>query len=491
MGRRLKPATPWLAAILLWWWVRLHNLLQLPAFIDEGAQLQWARLVWRMQPFHGASDGKLLGIWLGAALWPFAGGLWLLRVAGLLVGVCGFAALLATARRWLGARAAVVAAALLLVLPHAHFFERMAVADAVSPALLMLVLWSGLHALAAQRTRAWAVICGALLAAAVLAKLSNLVFAAIPFLIALVWLRPAVWRRQLAALLQIYLAAVVVLLPVWLALTLVQSDMGFDLLSSKGPHTLGETIIETGKIVRSLPGSVAAYWTMPLLVLAGLLWAAGLASRRRMALFCGFAAAAFLVLVVTRSTDGMFESRYLLPVLPLLALLAGAGAERLLGAASARAQMLLSLLALGAAVPALQFVMLTWVAPQQLPLGAFPDRWEYITGWPSGFALRAVAAELAGRNAPLTVITVDQGSWERLQAHLPYGSQVRAVVRPLKDWRAGRVPPGMQPDDLLLLDHPRDDGVPQQLGVGLSAVETYYRPQRESWVTLYRVQPAP
>ena len=93
--------------MLLWWWVRLHNLLQLPAFIDEGAHLQWARLVWRMQPFHGASDGKLLGIWLGAAFWPFAGGLWLLRVAGLLVGVCGFAALLATARRWKAARSAI------------------------------------------------------------------------------------------------------------------------------------------------------------------------------------------------------------------------------------------------------------------------------------------------------------------------------------------------------------------------------------------------
>ena len=123
--------------MLLWWWVRLHNLLQLPAFIDEGAHLQWARLVWHLQPFHSASDGKLLGIWLGAAFWPFAGGLWLLRVAGLLVGVCGFAALLATARRWLGARAAVAAAALLIVLPHAHFFERMAVADAVSSAFLV------------------------------------------------------------------------------------------------------------------------------------------------------------------------------------------------------------------------------------------------------------------------------------------------------------------------------------------------------------------
>jgi len=43
----------------------------------------------------------------------------------------------------------------------------------------------------------------------------------------------------------------------------------------------------------------------------------------------------------------------------------------------------------------------------------------------------------------------------------------------------------------LLLDHPRDDALPQQLGVSLSAVETYYRPQREAWVTLYRVQPAP
>ena len=477
--------------MLLWWWVRLHNLLQLPAFIDEGAQLQWARLVWRLQPFHGASDGKLLGIWLGAALWPFAGGLWLLRVAGLLVGVCGFAALLATARRWLGVRAAVVAAALMLVLPHAHFFERMAVADALSPALLMLVLWSGLHALSAQRTRTWAVICGALLAAAVLAKLSNLAFAAIPFLIALVWLRPAVWRSQLVALCQVYLAALVVLLPVWLALTLVQSDMGFDLLRSKGPHTLGETIIETGKIVRSLPSIVAVYWTVPLFAVAGLLWAAGLAGRKRMALFCGFAAAAFLVLVVTRSTDGMFESRYLLPMLPLLALLAGAGAEWLLGDASARARLLLALVAIGAAGPALQFMWFTWVAPQQLPLGAFPDRWEYITGWPSGFALRAAAAGLAARNAPLTVIAVDQGSWERMQAHLPYGSQVKAVVWQPKDWRAGSGPPGMQPDDLLLLDHPRDDAVPQKLGVRLSAAETYYRPQRESWVTLYRVQPAP
>ncbi len=477
--------------MLLWWWVRLHNLLQLPAFIDEGAHLQWARLVWRLQPFHGASDGKLLGIWLGAALWPFAGGLWLLRVAGLLLGACGFAALLATAQRWLGVRAAGVAAALFIVVPHAHFFERMAVADAISPALLILVVWSSLHALTGQRTRTWAAICGGLLAAAVLAKLSNLVFAAIPFLIALVWLRPAAWRSQLLALLKVYLAAFILLLPVWFALTLVHSDMGFDLLVQKGPQTLAETIVETGKIVRSLPSIIAVYWTMPLFALASLLWAAGLAGRKRMALFCGFAAAAFLMLVVTRSTDGMFESRYLLPMLPLLALLAGAGAEQLLGAVRARAQMLLSLVALGAAVPALQFVWLTWVAPQQLPLGAFPDRWEYITGWPSGYALRAAAAGLAARNVPVTVVTVDQGSWERLQAHLPYGSQVSAVVRPLQEWRAGILPPGMQRDDLLLLDHPRDDALPQQLGVSLSAVETYYRPQREAWVTLYQLQPAP
>ena len=68
---------------------------------------------------------------------------------------------------------------------------------------------------------------------------------------------------------------------------------------------------------------------------------------------------------------------------------------------------------------------------------------------------------------------------------------MKAVVWQPKDWRAGSGPPGMQPADLLLLDHPRDDAVPQQLGVRLSAVETYYRPQRESWVTLSLVQSAP
>ena len=48
--------------LLLYWFTRLHNIDGLGFFLDEAAHTDWARLVWRLQPFHAASDGKLLNV---------------------------------------------------------------------------------------------------------------------------------------------------------------------------------------------------------------------------------------------------------------------------------------------------------------------------------------------------------------------------------------------------------------------------------------------
>src|SRR5262249_17843102 len=136
------------------------------------------------------------------------------------------------------------------------------------------------------------------------------------------------------------------------------------------------------------------YWTPALVVLAvlGLAMALGGRDRARPAVFLALAVLGPVLAFVAAS--GIWYPRYLLfPTVPPLALspwgfVAALDAIRLRAGLGARAFSVLVAAGLVVALtPALRFDLALWTDPGRAPLPAI-ERFQYVTGWPSGYGMR-------------------------------------------------------------------------------------------------------
>jgi hypothetical protein len=418
--------------LLLYWLTRLHSLAALPGFFDEAVHIRWAKLVWAGQPFHAASDGRLLNIWAYAALFPFGEALWVARAATILAGALGFAALMAVGRRLLGRRAGLLAGLLYIGLPYAFFYERMALADSFAAPQVTLALWAALGTLgpgaakpgAGWRRRAGALLTGTLLAALVLTKLTDLLFLAIP---ALVWLglSGAGGRRQAVARLAVTYGTAVILIggAALLLKLLANSDLGLDLIAARtNPAPPWARLLNNTVTLYAYRGYLS-----PVVGLLALL-AVPLGPARRPLLL--LAAIVGLLVAALLAGSNVAESRFLAPVLPLVALLAGAAASRLVGWAPRpwRLPVALAVLAGAAVAGPARFFRLAWTAPGELPLTDW-DRYQYVEQWPAGFGLRPAAGLIfgPGTQRPLEVIVSDEGHIPQLSLYAPWEPSLHSL----------------------------------------------------------------
>jgi 4-amino-4-deoxy-L-arabinose transferase-like glycosyltransferase len=460
-----------LALILLYWFSRLHNLSALGFFLDEAAHTDWARLVWKLQPFHAASDGKLLNVLWIAAFWPFNSGVWVARASGLFVTTSGFACLLAIAHQNFSQRAAVITGLLYIFFPLSFFFERMALADPLSAAFVAGAVWTMLRACKVTNSTFWSVLCGIALAAALLSKLTNLVFLCLPILASLTLIPVSDWRRGLRVTATVYLAIGLALaLPILGLKYLGHSDFGFDLIGTRTTDGF-----DLSAFIQTLSAFSQAYLPFPLWLVVSMGGAAALWKGKRAVYFVGSLLLVTLGLLIWQS--GLGESRYLLVYAPLLGLLTAAGLARLV---EKRPVWLVLIVLAITTLPGAIFMEAGWRQPESLALPG-EDRWQYISGWPAGYGFKEIAAAVESHPTPLQLITLDVGGRQRLDGYL-LGSSAQITARTYK--------PGLNFEAAwLLLDRPKDDGEIADLNLNLIEIARYPRPGNESAIVVYRVEP--
>ncbi len=304
----------------------------------------------------------------------------------MLVVLPGLAAAYALMRRAFGTWAAGFAALFWLTSPFMFFFERTALMDAQTGALVVLMLWAGLWALRRDRLW-WGILTGLLLLAAILYKLTALpALASLGFVLLFYGEIPL--RRRLRQILIVGLTlAVCVAIPLPFVLPrLLGGSGGAGLGSFSTQLSLERIAANLGLFADALAGFGTPLW--PLLLAAGLIALLGL--RRKDALVLILAPLPLLLTVIVFSSEVYL--RYFAVVLPLWLSLAGAGLGLLLTGIRARrlaAAALVLLLGLGF----IPFALVAYTAPGDLPLPLFM-RQQYITEHSSGFGLREAAEAL-------------------------------------------------------------------------------------------------
>jgi len=212
MARRLY----WvIVCVSLWviYAIRAHNILALPAFVDESLHIMRAQVVFEFTDAVASFlPGKLLVYYYFGLFDPQnPSALWLTRQAIALLAPLSAALCFAIVRRVTRHDGAS-----LLVLwlygasPLLIFFDRMALSDPFVMLFALAMVWGGL-AWASQPTDKNSAITGGLFGFALLAKLTALPLAIVPPL--LLWWRGGIQAMNLKRLIPIYLVAGMVLAP--------------------------------------------------------------------------------------------------------------------------------------------------------------------------------------------------------------------------------------------------------------------------------------
>ena len=490
---RLKPSLICLITIWIYWWTRLHNLDELPLFLDEAAHIWWARLVWDWQPFHAASDGRLFNVIWASMFWPFNSSVWIARAATILITTIGFSAILAFAQRLHSKEAAIIAGVIYILVPYALFFERMQLPDPYAATFTMLLLWSSAKLALAPHQNKHKFIVGLALAAGMISKLTYIVFLPIPLIAGLTLghsYNKLYRNAQLTAALHSYIIGALLLLPVVAALKLIaNSDMGLDLLARK-------TVNNPAEMWAQAKFSTPIIWRYFNTLFTPWLWWPGLLAmviamwkHTRVSLYVGISTLIGLVSLVAKSNPGFLEARFALPHVPLLIVLMAIGIAAIwvkLRSWTSYAREIVLTIGLLFLYPSTQFMWASWTEPDKLIL---PDRdkWEYITGWPSGYGFREIAQYYDNSNSDKTLLTLDLGGQQRLAAYLPPGSRITPLWKPpdklMVDLNANVITDNL----LLIIDSPKDNGTIDDLGLNLLPLLEYPRPGDDSKLIIAKI----
>jgi 4-amino-4-deoxy-L-arabinose transferase-like glycosyltransferase len=324
------------------------------------------------------------------------------RLASAVIGTMGLLVIWAAGRAQWGSMAALLAAALYALCPFVLFSNRIALLDGLVATCGAGALFCALELSRHARTRD-ALALALCLAAGMLTKIFAVSMLLLPVLAVV-----AAWPAQRRAVRRkAVLAALLGLLPL---VALLLTPQGGGLLSATHAHAhAGEQPLAA--IVHQLATWAWALWlylTPPILALAVLgLWTM---RHERTARLLG--PWALLGGLPPALVPGAFLApRYFLYIAVPILLLSARGLLAVAAGLCARLRHVpLGLLVLcGTALTATpaaaaDFTMIG--TPSQTPLVAF-DRWQYLTGWPSGYALMQVVAYLHRQEAhgPITVIS--------------------------------------------------------------------------------------
>jgi hypothetical protein len=381
---------------------RLHNLRALPLFVDEGFHIEAAGRVLDGDTI-GPGMAYLLHTWYNAYLGPEPPVAdWTARAGHVLIGLLGVAALYRLGRSFVSHRAGLIAAALWISSPYLAFFDRMALADPLLSPLSVVAVWAAWRVMRSGAWR-WGIVLAGVIALAILAKASGIVWLALP-LVAVI-LAPGLARRA-----RLRLGAIiygVLLGGFFVPFTLFLRLRGFNyrLYLGESPSHVGGL---DANLFERVPRNLADAWSidvgylgLPIVLLAiagGLFW---LWRRPRPALLT------LLALGIAASGPIVFgihlNSRYLLSHVPYVLLALACGAGLLIERRAWVGWPVAVALALWALVFYLPFQRDLWTDPADLPLND-DDRIAYLTSESSGYGVRAIGRMLSADAASLPVI---------------------------------------------------------------------------------------
>ena len=394
-----------IALLLVSFSLRLHALLQLPGFIDEGNHLRWASEVWQGRWLFPLASGKPLLIYYEALFLPFPAALWLGRAASVLTGVVILSGLYALGRKW-NRRTGFFAALFYAVTPWTFFHERLAVADSLVAAcavVMMVAVFRYVTRLQTRRVfetlRVSEIILVLSMIALPLAKLSAVTLLVMPIVIGLVKtrrvsptpLRYGALRETLRVLWMPYVFAITVL-AILLGYANSRYSVGQEVIQRAG---FGQRTMMDWWVGNA---SDVVEWFRAYAIVIGLAIVAGIAIVliRRQALgiiaLIGFGISAGTYLFAPSTA----YPRYYLPALAFGCLLAGLCLDLIwrtlpkyvVDRESKQAVLsLIMLIPLFSTVEFLLFVYPSYIAPAQLRL-ATVDRQQHITLWSSGYGIR-------------------------------------------------------------------------------------------------------
>jgi 4-amino-4-deoxy-L-arabinose transferase-like glycosyltransferase len=258
-------------AFLLWlqFFLRAHNALHLPFFIDEHRHIARAEAAFDGHPARESMGKFLLYIWLA----PFQNdrfeALLVSRWAVALFSLVGSAALFALTRKLFNTWAALLAVAFYAFAPFSLFYERMVLADGFAGCFGALVAWQSIY-LAENPTRRRAMIVGMLVGLAIMAKLTLTFVAIVPVLAVLLlgnhpqtgrrWLVSRT-RRYLPSLVIAGLTCIVVWLPVLIPAGIVALDGNYYVL-------IDQSLADTSPLDEGDVNRFTYLWTQASLMLS-------------------------------------------------------------------------------------------------------------------------------------------------------------------------------------------------------------------------------
>lgn len=388
---------------------RLYVAAGFPIFIDEAMHIDWARATDHSYPAPDAAfEGRWLSIKLFALATRPAAPFDELVAARLLVVGLGLTAAVAcylVGRDLFSRRAGALAAALYVALPFSVIYTSLAMTDSVQ---FVFGAWAVLLAVRLARTGRWvyAALLPLALAAAVLAKFTGGVLAALPA--AAVLLLAPQGRRAAAAL-----RALPALLTPFGLFAIFYSYGLLQIVKTKAAESSASA---GGRLWPNLATAGGWLWglltpSVALLAAVAFVWLALARGRRREGLFV--LALFGLAVLPFAAVSQIWHPRYILAAVVPVALAVGrlldlaAGlAGRRLGGRRAPAAAALTFLIVGAlSWPALRSADVLFA----LPDAALPEaeRFQFVTGWPSGYGVRHLAdylrAEAAATPGGVTV----------------------------------------------------------------------------------------
>jgi hypothetical protein len=381
----------------------------LPIFVDEGIHIAQAREARSAGTWLRPGIARYLPTWINAVVVaPRADPLRALRWSSALWGTLTAAGLMMLGRVVGPPAAGVLAALLYAIVPYGVVHDRIGLVD---PLMAALVVWSVVAAATwrARPTPGRSAALGLLLGALLLTKPYG----------ALGWALPLLFLPRRADGGRAWTAAAGVLMVSALAAAPFFLD-----LRQVAPIVAEGQGASVAEVLAQAPSRLAeaARWHWTYLTPVGVVLAvAAIGRRARKGETPGPVLGAWilwgpaLALALALSSSFSQFPRHLLPSVPLLLYVVASEGTPLFGSRGGRWAAMAALSAL--AVPSLVLDIRFAVDPRRAAI-ADADRWQYVTGWPSGYGLDEVSARLRAESAAREIVVVRTAHWVPLSVGL-------------------------------------------------------------------------
>ena len=384
---------------------RLSALTVLPIFFDETGHIRWAIWISQGQKIEKPWQyGKGLQIFAGALLFPWAREhyLWASRALAVLFGAGTLAGTVRLGRALGGARVGGLAGLFYIACPYALVYDRLALTDPAMATCAIFVAVLGLRLVARWRVRD-GLLLGLALAMAVFAKALGILLFFAPAA-AVLLIAPGRLRRPLPLIAAYAVAGGLTAYPL---LRYFQVTATVRVAVAKSDASLPVRLAQNLPLCASW---LWTYWTPLFIALALFAIARAAVLRARPIVFV----ALFIVLPVLAfaGVGDIWFPRYLVFLTAPFAALAAWGADGLAAAIERRrpgqARLMTAAGLVLALLPAARADWALLVDPPRAPLVEL-DRFQYVTGWPSGYGVRDtvdfVRSERARHPEGITVVT--------------------------------------------------------------------------------------